>query len=418
MAVTTRSAVDAILKNDYAPKLGDQLTSECLALKKFQKRKLPTQGRKMVWPARVRRGDGAMFIREDKALPSAGVQAYAEANLDQAILTSRAQISASTLASAKSDKGAFLSGVDAAGKYVKDDFAHALGTATFGYGGSGLKAAVAALTGTETGIYGTVNGAVAAATTVTVDNSDGQPGTSLLREGMSLAIGTAAQLAAGTADAATVDSITSETVFEVSASGTFADDDLIARGVAASNSYTADMNGLSHIVGNIGDLHGVSLSSYPEWKSTVDTNASARDLTSDVILGAVKSVAKNCGKEPDLLIMSYEQLGIYQSSLLDQQRYSQPKVDGGILTPLFANGLTRSMEIVVDRFCPADRVFGVNSEDIFMGEWQGVGFQERGGQLLQPIVNSLNYDLVYYGIFNMGTLVRNSHFVIEDLNRA
>lgn len=131
------------------------------------------------------------------------------------------------------------------------------------------------LTARLEGVLCVINGAVSTDTTITVDNggTEETPPTKYLAEGDELWVGTRAQIVAGSGYVSvTVDSITSDTVFESTAAVSLTDNHLVVRKSVYTSSTWREMTGLSELLSSTGTVQGVDRSSGNAWFVPVNTN--------------------------------------------------------------------------------------------------------------------------------------------------
>lgn len=178
-----------------------------------------------------------------------------------------------------------------------------------------------------------VNGAVSAATTVTVDNGGTAetPPTQFIEQGDLLTIGTAAEILAGTGVDCEVASVTSDTVFETTAAVTLVDNDIVVRrGVYdATNSVFNEITGLDSLVNNTGTVQGINKATAAWFQSQV--TGSAGTLTVNQILN-LQAKARRYSQNPQnmVLIGNFVQWLRYSSLLTTQKTYDADKFAGNL----------------------------------------------------------------------------------------
>jgi hypothetical protein len=160
------------------------------------------------------------------------------------------------------------------------------------------------LVGRKEGVLCVINGAVSTATTVTVDHGGTAetPPTQHLHPGDEIWVGTVEQIVAGSGYvAATVASVTSDTVFETTANVSLTDNHLVVRKNAYTASTWREMSGLSHLLGDtaVNPVQGVDRSSGNAWFVPVNTN-----IAGNITLAAMTSAhikARRYAQDPSAL---------------------------------------------------------------------------------------------------------------------
>jgi len=162
-----------------------------------------------------------------------------------------------------------------------------------GTAGGAVGSTVAGTSNANSGVLALVNGAVAG-TTITLQQRECDPaaafktkaymstyaGARYMRPGMQLAIGTAAQLEANTADTCTVTSVdqAAQTI-TVSPAVNVADNDFVVEGDANGNEWGNCITGLADAINNTGVYHGIDRSTASPWQSfIIDNNNNLRDF--------------------------------------------------------------------------------------------------------------------------------------------
>ena len=267
-----------------------------------------------------------------------------------------------------------------------------------------------------------VNGAVSAATTITVDS------TFYLYPGQRLFIGTAAEIEAGTAVDTTVDTITSSTVFESTAAVTLVDDDYVVKydTYDTTGSAYTEMMGLAGLVDYSGGLttthQGITRSSYDWVNAYYDSDSEA--LSEDDLMTAIME-ANKYGKVN--LIMGNPKLQWKYASLLTGMRRIVNSLDyvGGF-SGVGVSTTGGEIPFVGDHDCPyqlyagtgGGPVYGLDTSAWTIGEMYPINWLNMGEGILKSVSGNTgivaNYRAVlcYYG--NLINLVPKSNFVLTD----
>lgn len=178
-----------------------------------------------------------------------------------------------------------------------------------------------------------------------------------------------------------------------------------------NNSWNKEIQGLQSIVANTGALHGVNPTSYPFWKSSVDTAGAA---ISDAKLRLAKdSVGFESGADlnDDANFIILTTRGIrraYADTLTSVKRFTNEqsvKLHGGFTVVMFDEN-----PIYVDDHCPVSHVFGLSTKDLFWAEMSDWDWMNKDGDVLKWESRRDRYVAVLYKYTQLGTTARNRHF--------
>jgi hypothetical protein len=169
---------------------------------------------------------------------------------------------------------------------VKNSHKNRVGPKYWGGTAGGAVGSTAVGASVNSGVLALINGAVAANTTLTLKQRecdanlsspkaymDAYAGARFMRPGMQLAIGTAAQLANGTADTCTVQSVNQGLQqIVVAPAVTVADNDFIVEGDANGNEWGNCITGLADAINDVGTYHGIDRAAAAPWQSFIIDN--------------------------------------------------------------------------------------------------------------------------------------------------
>ena len=169
---------------------------------------------------------------------------------------------------------------------VKNSHKNRVGPKYWGGTAGGAVGSTAAGASVNSGVLALINGNVTANTTLTLKQRecdanlsspkaymDAYAGARFMRPGMQLAIGTAAQLADGTADTCTVQSVNQGTQqIVVAPAVTVLDEDFIVEGDANGNEWGNCITGLADAINDVGTYHGIDRSLAAPWQSFIIDN--------------------------------------------------------------------------------------------------------------------------------------------------
>lgn len=236
-------------------------------------------------------------------------------------------------------------------------------------------------------------------TTITVgdkDQTDFGYGTTYITEGQKVAIGTKAQVEAGTADLVTVVSVVSDTQFTVDSSITVVAGDVVVNQNVydSTNSVYTEMAGLMNLIDNTAtgavdgrapdtNFQGLARSTNNFVNAFVYKPSARETLTIDK-MSEYYLKARKFGK-PDLIRVSSDLYYKYSALLTQNKRYvNTMKLDGGFEGLEFAAG-ANPVPVVLDYDTSQDNVDIIDTTTFTYGEMAPVGFLDRDGQILRNV---------------------------------
>src|SRR3990172_3737358 len=213
------STISSMLKNRYLGPLRSQVNNEVLVTQLFMldSKNIDLDGNQAVVPLHHGRSTGIGARLEMEALPAAGNQGYNVANFDLAYLYGRAQFSGQAVQKTKTDAGAFIRVITDELDRLRDNLGLDLARQFYGDG---------------TGTIAVISSGTASATQTLTSAESVEKG--FLYPGMIVDIGTLAA-PRGSADSATIASVSSTTVV-FTASVTTTTSDVISREDNLNNS--------------------------------------------------------------------------------------------------------------------------------------------------------------------------------------
>jgi hypothetical protein len=249
----------------------------------------------------------------------------------------------------------------------------------------------------------------ATGTTVTVkgrDQTDFSYGTQYLTEGQLILIGTEAEIQAGTADAVSVVAIVSDTQFTISASTTFATNDLIVNQKVrdTTNSVYTEMSGIRNLLdttatgaidGIVPDTNfqGIARATNSFANAFVYKPGSYEVLTLERMTEYYLK-ARKFGK-PNLIRVNADLYAKYGALLYAKKGfYNTMQLEGGFEGLEFAGG-TNPVPVVLDYDTDEASVEILDTETFTYGEMAPVGFVDRDGMVLRNVGgNSSNFTAI------------------------
>jgi hypothetical protein len=153
----------------------------------------------------------------------------------------------------------------------------------------------------------------------------------------------------------------------------------VSHAKSRSGETSRESNGLRNIVGTA-ELGGLSSSTSPYWKSTVDSSTTT--LTIGALLTAQRKIRQVRGKSPTFILTSLKQQQKLYEQLQQQVSFSSDK---GLTAGSDESVTWNGMEIFADPDCPDEDLYLGHWEHLFMvalndGYWQN---KITGGNILQ-----------------------------------
>lgn len=397
MSLTT---ADAALKNFYIDPVRNQINQKNVLLEYVSKGKVDVEGRYAVLSLHTRRNssvggrtDGQDLPGTSGATTAIGNQGYAEMRVALKQLYGRIQVDERVLKAAKTNKGSFITVMNAETEGLAEDMKKDLNRQLFG-DGSGIIATIG--TGTASATQ-----TLAAATTRVQQRQ--------LEVGMRVDIGTAAD-ADASADFVEIASVSFATLpgtvtFTTSVSTTTADNiyraglsDLVAAGV--------EVTGLSLIDDNSGVLFNVDPAAEPRWASYEEGTVGAADELDYVRL--MQQVNYQCGMDPEILLTTDGVVRAYAATLLSQKRFVNTiELKGGFKGLAVSSG-NSEIGMTDDKDCPSGVVFALNSKHLAMhvaGDWE---WMDLDGAVWSRQANKPRYEATLFRFHELTTDRRNA----------
>lgn len=406
MAQQTFSGFDPVLKTVFEGKLREIINRRCWALAVLGKSPRSYEGRQVTYPVNLRRNPAVGARADGGTLMGRGSQTYDDTAITVKYMYLRGGLTGPTIRAVKSQKGGFASALAAEFNLAIKDFRKELNFLAWGDG-----------TGTRCTIDATASSATQTAASAGQATPDvGAAGTRYLREGMAVLIGTAAEIAAGTAETATIDSITDHDTFVLTASKSLVSADLVVEGDASGNSYNNVPMGLLGIIDDdTGTFQSISRSTYGNWRGTVLANAGTLRAFSDELLQrAFDYVSRRTGSTIDTLVMDPSIRRMVLDQIIPDRRYADRKFDKGWSYLSYDAG-DGEVRIYADTDCPFNRIFGIDSSTIQVYEQTPIHFADDDGHILRVVSNTDAWEYLLRADMNWGSDNPAANFVIEDV---
>lgn len=406
MAGQTLALADAVLKDDYQGPVRDQINNDCKITAQAIKNRRDFAGRRAIVPLKVSRNTGIGARLEGEVLPSAGNAGYVDQLVTVKSNYGKMRLTRHVIAAMKSDRGSFLRAIQSETDELKGTAARDYNRQSWGFG-TGDIAAVKDNSSTGT-------------TTITLAATTPEQTMWDLSEGMVIDIGTAAGVAptnrASNRTITSVD-IDAKTIVVSGAGVTQSSADAIYRqGSGGTGANQREITGIQANVGT-GTLWGVNPSTYPSWKSLVDSNSGTlRALSENLVAKNMMRAQNRSGKRVNQL---WCEGGVYRAAanlLQAQKRFvNAAQLEGGSMGLEFAvEG--QSVPLMHDRDAPAGKLFGLCTDELteyVLEDWQ---FDDLDGSTLRLATDgSQAYEAIWFKMSELATSRRNAHFIISDL---
>lgn len=386
---------DAILKENYAPAIVEQLNTKTILLKRLKRDSEALFGREFVIPVHAGFNEGVGARGENGPLPDAGKQQYKVAKYTPKYNWGQIAITEVVIKTTLKDKGAFVRALDSEVKGMANTMAMDINRQLFG-DGTGLLAKCAT-NSTETN-------------TIALDESTKM---SNLRVGMKVDI---LVMADGTAVATNrtitaIDKINKKITIDGAAITTNT-----THGVYRTGNYGKELNGLGNIINETGAVGGLNPANAGEefWAATVlDNGGTLRSISETLMQQAFDAPSENSDGEVTLIIGGYGVRRAYQSLLTSLKRYVNTMDLEGGFTALEYNG----KPFTVDKDAPPNTIFFIDENHLTLYELAKPQWMEEDGKILKWD-GGTGYKAVFEYFSELGTDLRAAHAVLKDITEA
>jgi hypothetical protein len=390
---------DAALKDNYGPGLRESINNSNPVLTELRFNREDIVGRQAVWSVHSQRSTSTGSRGELGALPSADRQSYIGPRDNLSFMYHTIKVSGPAKHLTRNDTGAFTRALESelrgAEKDVKNDLARQI-----------FNTAQTINSVLVNGALGRVNGAPAG-NVITVNYPDNTTlpsnGTRHFFVGEKIDAVTVATGAI--AQAGMTITAVSPTTITVDAIGSTVSTNLLFRAGNYASGET-EINGLPFVTGTQ-NYAGITAASNPVWNGLAVGSTSTG--ISEVLLeeGQEKVETDGDGSTPNLYIFEHVQRRKLASLLQTQKRYEGREMT---LTSGWKGLAVAQGVLLVDRYCPALKGFGITSRDMewFIGldwEWD----EDDGRVLYKALDNSDAVEARYKSYFNLEAVTRTAH---------
>jgi hypothetical protein len=348
----------AVLKQIYSDGVNRQINDETPALggiKSTAKNITNVGGAGVAFEAHFGRNHGIGARNELEPLPTAGQQVYAKGTTGLKSLYGTIQVTAHTMKQAKSNPQAFIDYVSEEMSRVKPDLAKDQNRQVYGDG---------------TGTLAKVKTAAGSSTTWTLDD------VRYLSAGMRIDLLQVATLGAGTPTPTNTSGyLTIVSVNEgantivVSAAAVTVVGDVLVRSSRTSaslgvNSWKKEWSGYGTLISDTGDLFGISLASFPDWKSVVKVPVAGDGTLTELDLDGVVLDVRRKGSKPTRILTTPGVYRAYWQALQGMRQYvNKTDLNGGLGELAFSTPYG-NIPITTDFDCPKGVAWFPNEKEI------------------------------------------------------
>lgn len=389
-----------ILKEVYTKTLNEQLNNETRSYNRINRTaegtaEQPYGGRYVVFPIHIGRNSGIGARNENEALPTAGYQNTARAQLSLMNQYGVIELSGQTFELANKDYQTFANAVDLEMDRLKDDLAKDRNRQYFG-SGNGQIAKVVSVSGQN----------------ITVDNIWNVQDNEVLD-----VVTTGGSSHATAVVVSNIDTVNNIVTVTGTITSVVANDILIRTG-----NYNREWNGLAAIVDNASTLYGINPSTTRLWKSEVNTQGGTSTALSEaVFMRMVDRIYRN-GAKPSVIITSLGVQRAYWQLLVQQRRFTDTKTFAGGYVGLEFNGgasVGASIPLIADIDAPASTAWFLTEKHFSLFRPHGFKFMDRDGSMWKQKVDANGrydaYVSLMYEYSQIGCTRRNAQGIITNI---
>lgn len=399
------TTASGILKDYYEGPIGKLINEEHPFASRIKPLTKGWVGNQLKYGIVTARNHGSRGISPTGKVPVAGNVGTANTTITAKVIAGRAQIDVALINAAKTDKGAFIEGIDLTMTGLKESCQNSFNRQLIGrsYSASSVY---------TTGLLAKVTTGVSSATQ-TFDTNQ------YFEVGRSYYIGTTTQIAAVSGGVSgTVLSISDDGVTVVfTASITTVTNDYVAQYDANGVGYTFEFSGTEHMVNNANDnFLGVDTGVNPAWASTVKGNSGvSRALTFRLLDMTNDSIKVASGAQPDLMLVDESFVREYHELIRADIRYNPGQMAGGDINTSYTH-FGKKVEMVVDRLAPRGKATFLNTSALNLALRQPWKFMEDDGAILSRVPEYRAYEMVYSTEGELATNSRNKHGKLTDIS--
>lgn len=390
----TLSDYDAVLKEDYGPKLRSTINKNRIWMQRLNRtgEMSDFQGRRAVVPINIRPTESIGARADGGTTPSPQKQTFVDMLVPMVYNYGTVKFTLPTIKASQSQAGAFERVMDAEMNGLRRDARNDINRQLFGDG---------------TGSLGQANGAGSATTALVMDANH------KVKRNMVVDIYTATSGGTHEVNSIKVSSVSGTTVTLASAQ-TWSDNSHVFREDARGN----EMMGLKGIIDDgdfVATLHGIVRATYPEFNAQdLNNSGTNRPVTLDLLQrGFLQSEEQGEG-DISLGVTTYTLWRKIGNLMAPDRRYTPAMTLAGGFEALNFN----SKPIVADRDCSASTFYWIDESTFTVYELCDWQFDDTDGSVLHKTDREAAYEalLVYYAEVACHDPANN--VVIRDLSEA
>lgn len=369
----TLSGFDAVLKEDYGPKIRSTINENRILAMRLERTsdKSNFQGRRAVVPINMRPSQSVGARADGGTTPSPQSQTYVDMLVPMVYNYGTVKFTLPTIQATSSDMGAFARVMDAEMNGIRRDLKNDINRQQWGDG---------------FGAVGRANGAGAATSALVMDSGH------KVKRGMIIDIYTAKSGGSQEVNSVQVNSV-SGTTATLENTATWSDNSWVFREDSRGNEMMG-VQGIVDVSTYVTTLHGISRTTYPEFGGQILANGGTnRPVTLDLLQqGYLQSEEKGEG-EISLGVTSYNLWRKIGNLLVPDRRYTPAMKLAGGFTALDFN----DKPIVADRDAPANNFWWLDESTFTIYELAGWDFDDTDGNILHKVSREAAYEaLLYY----------------------
>ena len=401
----TLSAADAALKEDYQPSIREQLNNEIMMLAQIESRSTDVEGRRAVLSLHVTRNSGVGPRAEGGTLPTAGSQGYVEERVSLKYNYGRIQINGPVIRAMKSDTGSFTRAVESESTGVVRDLKREVNWQSFNNVEGTIAQCDTTTASTEVELQATTDSATMRRFEIGMKVDVGTLASPASLASASAITAIDVDEAGGTQSITISDSVTTTSSHYVTLAGS-----------KAAAGATLGLTGIRAIVAASGTLFNVNPSTYPVWKSTVNSNSGTnRAFTDNLVEQVIDEIWLQSGEAPTFAVTSPGARRNYAAQLKAQKRFTDTVDLKGGFKALTVDAGNTSLALAVDRDCPDNSAFLLNLGCLTQHQSSDWEFMDEDGAVLNRVPGVDAYEATLFKYHELTTDRRNVHGLISDL---
>jgi len=387
---------DAVLKENYAPAIIEQLNSKTILLKRLERDRDSFNGEHFVIPLHTAWNEGIGARTESGTRPTAGQQGYKRALYSEVYNFGSIKLTQALISKTRKTKGSFVKAVRSEVEGMTKGF---------------IQDTNRQLNRSKTGLLGTC-GTTANSTTVVMGSDNDMK---FLRVNMSVDILVKADGTTGTGGTNRTITAINKANKTITISGAAITTDN-TYGVYRTGNYNLEMNGLEDIVAESGALGNLNPANAGEeaWAAHVfDNGGTLRSISDDLVLVAYESVSEDSNGEVSLVLSSFGVRRAYVKLQRSLKRHVNTKVvDGGFKVIEY-----EGVDWAVDKAHTPNTMRFLDMDNLKLCEVEEAQWMDEDGHILKWDTNT-GYEAVFYHFANFVTGLRSAHASLGDITEV